>query len=208
MNLKQTLIAAAIALVPMTAVAGGSLDVFYVDNETDLYTGDDEEDGNGYGFRGQAELGSGVALTGLYQNSTIESDVVGDDVDVTETRFGVSYTHAIDKMISLSGNLETVQIDFEPEDSGIGFPALDGYSVGGKLTLTPMNQLSLYAKVAYTDLGKLSGEDVDGFEYEAGGAYAIDKNFGIFAEYRMMDMEADDEDVELNTIRLGGRYTF
>lgn len=208
MNLKRTLIAAAIALVPVTAMAGGSLDVFYVDNETDLYTADDQEDGNGYGFRGQAELGNGIALTGLYQSSTIESDVVGDDVDVTETRFGVSYTHAIDKMISVAGNLETVQIDFEPEDSGLGFPALDGFSVGGKLMVTPIKQLSLYAKVAYTDLGKAFGEDVDGIEYEAGGTYDIDKNFGVFAEYRTMDIEVDDEDVELNTIRLGGRYTF
>lgn len=208
MKLKQTLIAAAIALVPMTAMAGGSLDVFYVDNESDIFTGDDHEDGNGYGFRGQAELGRGIALTGLYQSSTIESDVVGDDVEVAETRFGVSYTHAIDKMISLAGHLETVQLDFEPEDSGIGVPSLDGFSIGGKATLTPMNQLSLYAKVAYTDLGKAGGEDVDGIEYEAGGMYSLDKNFGVFAEYRVMDMEADDEDFDLNTIRVGGRYTF
>ena len=166
------------------------------------------EDGNGYGLRGQADLGNGIALTGLYQSSSIDSDVVGTDIDVTETRLGVSYTHAIDKMISVAGNLETVQLDFEPEDSGQGIPALDGYSVGGKLTLTPMSQVSLYAKVAYTDLGKFFGEDVSGFEYEVGGGYSIDKNFGVFAEYRMMDMEADDTDIELNTIRLGGRYTF
>lgn len=217
MKTRNTLLAMALMTISGTALAGGSLDVFYLDNTLDVEgdtlfgAADVDESGDGFGFRGHAELGKGIALTGLYQNAALDSrqikDAIGSEVDTTETRFGVSYTHKAHEQITLVGNLETVQLDLEPEDAGVGI-ALDGYSIGGKLVVSPMSNLSVYGKLAYTDLGKLVDEDIDGIEYEAGAHYAVDKNIGFFAEYRLMDMETGNVDVQLKTLRLGGRYTF
>lgn len=201
MKLTQTLLAAAIALVPMTAMAGGSLDVFYIDNEID--DGDSTVDGNGFGFRGQAELGNGFSVTGLYQNSDVSD---GGTTDITETRVGVSYACVMNKQFSLTTNLETVQVDQTESGDSVG---LDGYSVGARVDMAIIDNLSAYAKVAYTDLGDFGGNDVNGPEYEVGALYSINKNLGAFVEYRVVDLDIDPNDkLELDTLRVGGRYTF
>ncbi|MES3040375.1 MAG: porin [Pseudomonadota bacterium] len=202
MKMTQTLLAAAIALVPMTAMAGGSIDAFYIDNEID--DGANKEDGDGFGFRGQAELGNGFSVTGLYQNSDVSGS--GTTTDITETRVGVSYLCVMNKQFSLTTNVETVQVDLT--DSGLGV-GLDGYSAGIRADLAIVDNLSAYAKVAYTDLGDVAGDDVNGAEYEVGALFSINKNLGAFVEYRIVDLDIDPNDeLQLDTLRVGGRYTF
>ena len=206
MMFKQTLIATAIILAPMTAMAGGSVDVFYVDNEADVNAlGINNDDGNGFGFRGLAELGNGFSATGLYQNTDI--DVTGATVDITETRVGLAYTRKMSDQCSVTANLETAQIDLTV--SGNAQESVDGYSAGLRGDMHVIDNLSVYAKVAYTDLGSVGGDDVKGPEYEAGMLYSINKNLGAFVEYRVLDLKIDNNgDATLNTLRIGGRYTF
>lgn len=201
MNLKRTLIAAAIALAPVTAMAGGSLDVFYVDNELEL--GSESVDGSGVGFRGEAALAHGLSLTALHQLTDVEEG--GDSADVTETRFGLRYDHALDKMITVGAGLESVQLSLEEDGSGL---AVKGYSLSAHGALAVTQALSINAKVGYVDMGDIDGESLDGLEYQAGVAYDIDKQFGVFAEYRVVDLEIEDTDLTLDTIRLGGRMRF
>ena len=62
MKFKQTLIAALVALAPMSAMAAGSVDVFYVNQDVDI-EGAGKDDGDGFGIRAQADLGQGISLS-------------------------------------------------------------------------------------------------------------------------------------------------
>ena len=70
MKIKHTLLAAAVALAPMSAMAGGSVDVFFIHNKAELKGGGGsvKDDGNGYGFSGLAELGHGLTSIKLMTN--------------------------------------------------------------------------------------------------------------------------------------------
>lgn len=197
MILKKTLLAAAIAITPFTAFAGGSLDVFYVDQDLESEAGLDD-DGDGVGFRGLASLGKGVSLTALYQ----DADLDDADASLRETRIGVRY----DTMChgaAVGGSLENVSIDIN--QGGIGF-AMRGYSASAHASVNPVDKVTLTARVGYTDVDELAG-----MEYEVGVNYAINKQVTGFVEYRMANL--DDEgfflgDVDLDTLRVGVRYNF
>lgn len=209
MKLKQTLIAAAIAVAPMTAIAGGSLDAFYIDNEMDIDFGGGSQtaDGDGFGLRGEAALGHGLSLTGLYQNSDIKAD--GDELDILETRVGVSYKHQLNKQFNVGGGIEVVQFDLKDGFEGLAF---DGYSVNLTAGANIIGNLSAHGRVAYTDFGSDSGIEIDGVEYELGLAYALTKNAAVFVDYRIFEIDLDgsgvSQELDLDTIRAGGRFTF
>ncbi len=195
MKIKLTLLAAAVALAPMTAVAGGTLDVFYVYNEADLGGGLDP-DGHGAGVRAEAELGHNISFTGLHQSSDLKDG--GFDQSLRETRLGLKYSHALEA-ITLTGELEHVNLTLRPAGSGE-----NGYAVkvGGKVNLT--DQISAYAKVGYLDVHALG----DGVEYEVGGAVKLTDQISGFVEYRYVDIDDNAGDLELSTIRVGARYHF
>ncbi|MES2721168.1 MAG: porin [Pseudomonadota bacterium] len=194
--LKQSLLAVAIAVAPMTAFAAGSLDVFYVDQDIDI-KGAGEDDGDGVGFRGLAELGKGVSLTALYQ----DADLDAADANLRETRIGLRYDTTCHN-IKVGGSLENVSIDLN--NGGVGL-SMRGYSATAHASINLIDNLSLTARAGYTDV-----EELAGMEYEVGAHYAINKQVSAFVEYRMANL--DDEglgaDVDLDTLRVGGRYNF
>ncbi len=196
MKLKQTLVAVAIALAPMTAMAGGSLDLFYVNQDIDI-SGGGNDDGDGIGFRGQAMLGQGVSLTALYQDAELDNA----NANLKETRIGLSYDTKTNG-INLGAGLENVDVDLNNGGPGI---ALRGYSVNAHASIAPIDHVTVYARVAYTDIDELNG-----VEYEAGVHYAINKQIGAFVEYRMANLDDDGlgNDIDLDTLRVGGRYNF
>ncbi len=195
MMLKQTLLAVAIVLSPITAFAGGSLDVFYVDQN--ISAGGPDDDGNGVGFRGQAALGQGVSLTALYQDAELKDA----DANLRETRIGLSYDTKCHN-INVGAGLETVGVDLN--DGGLG-ASLRGHSLNAHASISPIDKVSLTARIGYTDVDELAG-----MEYEVGAQYAIDKQISAFVEYRMANLndEGFGADVDLDTLRVGGRYTF
>lgn len=216
MKIKLTLLAAAVALAPMSAMAGGSIDVFFIHNDAELkgLGGSVKEDGNGYGFRGIAELGHGVSLTASHQDSKLKNVNLGpiDDVGITETRVGLSYKHQINDQFSMTGTADIVQFDAEIDNNaGIGL-ALDGYAVGVGAKYAVINNLNVYGHVGYVNLGKLLNSTVDGFEYTAGVSYDINENIAGFVEYRLADVDTkpfgQKVNVDLDTWRVGARYTF
>lgn len=194
--LKKTLLAVALAVTPFTAFAGGSLDVFYVDQ--DLESAGLNDDGNGVGFRGLAELGKGVSLTALYQDADLDTA----DANLRETRIGLRYDTTCHD-IKVGGNLENVSIDLN--QSGIGL-SMRGYSVSAHASVSPIENVTLTARVGYTDVDELNG-----MEYEVGAQYAINKQVTGFVEYRMANLDDDGfflGDVDLDTLRVGARYNF
>ena len=196
MMLKQTLLAVAMVLTPLTAFASGSLDVFYVDQNIDI-SGAGDDDGNGVGFRGQADLGRGISLTALYQDADLDTA----DANLRETRIGLSYDTAT-QGVNVGAGLENVSIDLNQSGPGA---ALRGYSANVHASITPINNVSVYARVGYTDVDELAG-----VEYEVGAQYAINKQVAAFVEYRManLDDEGLGSDIDLDTLRVGGRYNF
>ncbi len=196
MKFKQTLIAVAIALTPMAAMAAGSLDVFYVNQDFNV-DGSPDDSGDGFGFRGQAALGQGVSLTALYQ----DADIDDADFNSKETRIGLSYDTKL-QGIDVGAGAETVTLDLNDGGPGDSFR---GYSINAHASMKVIDNLSAYARVGYTDI-----DEFDGAEYEAGVHYAFDKQFGAFVEYRVADLSGNNgaPDLELDTLRVGGRYNF
>ena len=195
--LKKTLLAVALAVTPFTAFAGGSLDVFYMDQDLESEAGLDD-DGDGIGFRGLASLGKGVSLTALYQ----DADLDDNDLTLRETRIGLRYDTTCHG-IAVGGSLENVSAEFNAGGPGI---TLRGYSASAHASVSPMDKVTLTARVGYTDVDELAG-----MEYEVGINYAINKQVTGFVEYRMANL--DDEgfflgDVDLDTLRVGARYNF
>jgi opacity protein-like surface antigen len=198
MKIKLTLLAAAVALAPMSAMAGGSVDVFYIFNEADIGTAQDP-DGDGIGVRAEAELSKNLSFTGLHQSSDL--DVSGTDSSLRETRIGLKYSHALEG-IMLTGEIEHVNTTLRVE--GVGSGGDDGYAikVGGQMKLT--DQINAYAKVGYIDLHSTG----DGVEYDVGAAVKLNDQVSGFLEYRYVDISESGSDLELSTIRVGARYHF
>jgi len=195
MKLKQTLIAVAVALTPMAAMAGGSLDVFYVNQDLDI-NGGPNDDGDGFGFRGQAVLGQGVSLTALYQDADLDTA----NTNLQETRIGLSYDTKL-QGINVGAGLESVNLN----SNGLGISAR-GYSVNGHASIQLIDQLTGYASIGYTDVNSL-----DGIEYTVGARFAANKQVSVFAEYRYADMDDNtggNLDPELGTLRVGAGYAF
>lgn len=197
MKIKQALLAVAIVITPMSAFAAGSLDVFYMNQKVDSLVAGGKDDGNGVGVRGQATLGQGVSLTALLQDAELKDN----DVNLRETRIGLSYDtkcHGID----VGGGVDSVSADLNNGQPG---QSLRGYSVNAHASISPIDNVTLSARVGYTDV-----EELAGMEYEIGASYAINKNVSGFVEYRManLDDEGMGDDVDLDTLRVGARYNF
>lgn len=211
MMLKQTLLATAIVLAPMAALAGGSVDVFYTDNNVDIDALGPEADGNGYGIRGQAELGKGFSMIALHQTSKVKPLFGPTSSEVAETRIGLSYKHKLNKQTHLTGTLEKVQADVEFVNNGGTGLTLNGYASNVGVSVAVVRKVNAYASIGYVNLGKVNGESLNGYEYTGGLSYDICKHWTGFAEYRVVNMKTDalgSTDVDNDTLRVGGRYTF
>lgn len=105
--------------------------------------------------------------------------------------------------LNVGGSLENVSIDLN--QGGLGL-SMRGYSASAHASVSPIDNVTLTARVGYTDVDELNG-----MEYEVGAHYAINKQVTGFVEYRMANL--DDEgfflgDVDLDTLRIGARYNF
>jgi len=198
MKLQKIALAVALVAAPLSAFAGSSVDVFYVDQDLDIQGGG-SDDGNGYGFRGLAELGHGVSLTALHQDADLDTA----NGNLKETRIGLSYDRGMNGF-SVGGGLETVTLDINGGGPGT---SLRGYSANVHASISPVENLSAYARIGYTDV-----DDLDGVEYEVGASYAFTPEVAGFIEYRMAQLETTasgpSADVDLDTLRVGARYTF
>lgn len=208
MKLQKIALAVALVAAPLSAFAGGSLDVFYVDQDLDAGApASVKDDGDGFGFRGLAELGHGVSLTGLYQNADLDKNNVPGIDNIVETRIGLSYDTSVSG-ISAGAGLESVSMDLNNGNAG---GSLRGYSANIHASISPIENTSLYARIGYTDV-----EEADGVEYEVGASYAFTPEVAGFIEYRMARLDVDASlfttptnfDLDLDTLRVGARYTF
>jgi len=223
--LKKFLALSTLALAPMTAFAGGSVDLFYIDNDAEAEIAGVPQkfkfDGSGYGVRGKAELGNGFSMIAMHQSSKLKNDqlagFIGGSQKLNETRIGLSYNHKLNDQYSVTGSLEHTNVGIGlTKDLGVG-ATLNGYAATVGINANVMANTNVYASIGYLNVGKLADKRVDGLEYTVGASYDVTKNFAGFVEYRLTDLERNAGgspltlpkiELELDTLRIGGRYTF
>jgi len=226
--LKKFLALSTLALAPMTAFAGGSVDLFYIDNDAEAEIASFPQkfkfDGSGYGVRGKAELGNGFSMIAMHQSSKLKNDqlagFIGGSQKLNETRIGLSYNHKLNDQYSVTGSLEHTNVGIGlTKDLGVG-ATLNGYAATVGINANVMANTNVYASIGYLNAGKLADKRVDGLEYTVGASYDVTKNFAGFVEYRLTDLErkaggvapfigpVPKIELELDTLRIGGRYTF
>lgn len=227
-DVRKTLLAAALLAAPLpAALAGSSLDLYYVgitELEVDNTAGGDFsfDDGDGYGAKGRFKLTDELFLAGEYQNveydelsfdsgtPSVSSDDVGLERELETWRAGLGYQFAETpfylkgEYIGLESELSTTGDEGDEDEVG-GDIDEDGFGAHLGATGQPMEKLSLTAQIGYLDIG-----DVDGLEYLIGAALHFTDRFGIFADYRYTSLSGDGDDYELNLsdARVGLRLMF
>lgn len=193
--LVATLFLPASALAQDAGALQGTLDAFYLPNANvelrQRSTGTSvDEGGTGYGVKGFAHLNDYLMGTAEYLSASYDEI---DDADRTDYRVGVGYGGA-----SGSG----VFAEFVSTELGDGFGThLRGAGMFGE-------RLALYGQAGYVQV-----EDEDrfgGFEFTVGGAYSVLEMLGIFADYRLTNLEGRESQAELKfrDLRVGVRYAF
>lgn len=154
-----------------------------------------EDDGNGLGLDLELPIADSVVLTGEWFQTEYD-----DSSDLDHLRLGIG-------AVGVGGSglfLEYTQID--PQGSG----RVDGPSLHARLGGDLSDAVNLYGRIGYHFLSGDNNQDFDGPEFGAGLEFALAPQFGLFGEYRLMNLEVDDSGDELETrdLRLGVRFRF
>lgn len=152
-----------------------------------------DESGDGFGARALVHITDLFMATGEYQ--TISYDVPGSDRDDFRVGTGIglpSGTGLFAEYVSL--------------ETG------DGFGVHGRAAGAMGERLALHVQAGYVQVE--DDERFGGFEFSAGGSYAIinilQGTLGAFVDYRVTNLEGAESQVEvkLRDFRVGARYTF
>ncbi|HUR40130.1 MAG TPA: hypothetical protein VM240_03085 [Verrucomicrobiae bacterium] len=161
--------------------------------KSDLKIGPGSDDGDGYGVRALLVAGEHSVATAEYQTASFSKS----GLDIDQLRVGMGVTRAN----SATGlYVEFDQIDLEDETA-------DGPGVHGRYVVA-FGPVEVHGSLGHLWL-RDSNEQIWGPEISAGAAFAFG-SFGVFADYRMSKLEAQDSgvDVELTDIRAGVRFYF
>lgn len=195
--MHRKLIAAVAALglsAPALAVQGNNfVDGYLVLSEID--TGAFDDDGSGFGLKGEFQVHDKLFLNAEYQT-------VDYDGDVDQLRLGGAFgPGAGSKGEGLYGRVEYVSFDFG-SGSGSDQDGVGGH-VGYGLPLS--NEFRLHGEAGYLVL-----DDLDGPELLVGATYQIAPNVALFGDYRASFLEVDNSggDIDVNDLRLGARFLF
>lgn len=193
---------------PLAASAASMdyLDAYYIpdstleiENDTDSI---ESEEGDGFGVKLATMLGENVFLAGEYQ-STDNEQLAGSAVNATvdSARIGLGYNTST----PFYGLLEYINYEAEVESGlGSGSDSESGFGAHIGANIDLFEYLTLDARAGYLDIG-----DSDGFEYLAGVGLNLDKNFGLFVDYRVTELETkDDLTLTVQDLRTGFRFRF
>lgn len=149
-------------------------------------------DGSGFGVR--AEVGGALHVYGEYLQSSLDDNA--GDVDFTDSRLGMAYRSHMDSGYILAA-AEYVGLDFDGngDDQGVGV------HLGAGINAT--DKVALYGRV-----GMLALEDLDGPEMRLGVDAKLQEGTSIYGEYRTAMLSADGDDVDVNDLRVGIRFSF
>ncbi|MDM4770440.1 outer membrane beta-barrel protein [Solimonas sp. SE-A11] len=204
MKMKKTLLAALLAAAPVASMAAsggptGHLDVYYTDADIELdgpvVNGD--ESGDGFGIRGSGKVADKVFVFGQYEKNKYDNDA-----ELQTIRAGLGFGLWQDANTSLDIRAEFIDVD--GKDFPLGIEIDDsGYGVHVGAAFRPLPGLSLFGDVGWIDVG-----DYDGPEYTVGAVFNVSNQFGLFADYRITDVEDGDIGLKSQDLHLGVRFNF
>lgn len=188
----------------------GYLDAYAVlDSEIDAEVGDASGDveGDGYGLKGALSFGERFFLAGEYQETeyddlcceiddsgalVVDSDgnAVRVDAELTQYRAGLGLRS--DSFGSTIAFALAQYVRFESDVSD-NSGDLDGYGVHAGLR-GENGRLGVTVQIGYLDL-----DEADGPEYQIEADYRLFDAIGLFANYRITDLDNDDFDIEERT---------
>lgn len=195
----------AFAAPPRPAVPPIGIDAYYIPQTRvevkDAFTGaSDHDDGDGFGARLTVPIGpTGLRFNGEYQASSLKDS----DLDVDQLRLGATWMTPGPVRIGAVG--EYIKLTLDGHSAGKSEP--DGYGVHGRVEIDLPPMLSFYGQAGYVNLD--DNGTVDGFEYTIGGLVQLNRQFGVFADYRESDLEDEDGNkFNLGDARVGVRFLF
>lgn len=155
-----------------------------------------EDSGDGFGLQGEFPIADALALRGEWFQTEYDGGL-----ELDHLRLGGGLRNA-----SGSGLfLEYTQIDNDGNE-------VDGPSIHARLGGGWPNGLGLYGQAGYHFLGgdDDDGGDVDGPEFTGGVEFVTAAGLGLFGEYRVMRLDGEQNDYEINTdeVRAGVRLHF
>lgn len=206
-----------LSLAALAAPPQGYVDLYYV---PDAQVEEADAEGDGYGVKGSFSIAGPWFVSAEYQDVDYD-DRVGDfdddgqddriGLDLSQLRLGGGYRARIggstlafvqaeyldvesDADVTLSNGGNTVSGATSIDDSGYGVHAgLRGEN--GRLGVT--------LQVGFIDIG-----DVDGPEYEIEADYRFVDGLGVFAGYRISDLQSGATDLKLEDVRVGASLYF
>jgi hypothetical protein len=201
--MKKLFALVALAALPLGAQAEllASVDAFGSFSKFEV--GSSSEDADGYGLRGRVNLPG----TGLFGRVQLLEEQQDDTLktDYSEVRIGGGIATGITPLIDLS--LELEHLDLEFKNSNVK-NTTDGFGVfGGVSTSLPL--LNAYGRIGFMLLENNAGTDVDGTEYLIGARISVLPFVGLFAEYRLLNLDPEvGGDTDIKSYRLGASFSF
>jgi predicted porin len=195
----------ALLAAPLAAQAADMayLDVYYIPDSTLEVEGAgggsvESNDGDGFGVKLAAMLGESVFVAGEYQSADYTFANVAAQLDTK--RIGLGYktpwpVYALAEYVrndlSVGGSSTSIAGDE------------DGWAAHLGIKADLLQWLTLDARVGYQDVG-----EADGIEYVVGVGLNFDRNFGLFVDYRVSELENDDGKATAEDVRAGLRFRF
>ena len=187
--------------------AQGFFDIGYVPSSvlklSDSSMGSIESDGGaGIGLRVRYPIAPGYYLAGEYQRDSYDGfEGTALDTTVDALRAGIGFRAPEMPLY--------VQAEFIREKFDFGAPlnlgeSESGYAVHAGAQGNVTSTVTVFADAGYVDVGDFG----DGFEFLAGGAFAISPRFGIFADYRRTQQEDQGSKITISDFRGGLRVFF
>ncbi len=201
---------------PLVASADGHqshLDAYYIPRSDLSFEPDTplpfdyDDDGDGYGIKGQFQITPTVFIHGEYQAVDFDED---DDTgllkdDLNTYRIGGGFFVSEQQPVYIKA--EYIGADLGDSDDGDENIDEDynGYGIHAGALGHVSDSWDLHASIGYINLDGTSG-----FEYLVGAGFKLTEMIGIFADYRGSQLEIDDDggDLELSDFRTGVRFVF
>ncbi len=200
--LTITTLATAVAL-PTLAFAQtnvGTLDAYYIpssDLSIDSSFGSADDSGDGFGVKGLFRFADTLGFIGEYQTVTYDDF----DLDADQYRLGAGW------FLPTTSGIYAEYTNIQLGDNNDG--EADGVGVHGRIAGDLAPGIQVYGEAGYLFLQD-DAEDIEGYEFLVGGAMQLNPQLGLFADYRLSNLEGQDSNVEFqfDDIRLGVRMYF
>ena len=211
------LLASAPALAASPAATGIGLFGGAAELKLEDSSGSAKPDGYEFGVRGAYVFGDHFFVAGEYGHSELK--ISSDGIKVTlkpdELRVGGGLKYPLFKAgrLFVGGQYVRLEIDSKASDgidSISGTTKFDGYTAFGGASYTVNPGINFYGRLGYIAIKATDNDNNkgDGYDLLAGLLYPITKSTGVFAEYRLTELEDEGDSLTFSGYRAGLHFSF